>query len=111
MNLTTAQAIIRALEVGVRRVLGAGKGSIRYQFLIETIAISIFALMVAIGLAFLFLPVFNSLTGQSLSFFAEENRSLILWVLLITMITGLLAGIYPAFYLSSFKAVQVLKGK
>jgi len=111
MNLTTAQAISRAREVGVRRVLGAGKSSIRYQFLIETIAISIFALIVATLLAFLFLPVFNNLTGQSLSFFARENRNLILWVLLITMITGLLAGIYPAFYLSSFEAVQVLKGK
>jgi len=111
MNLTTAQAIGRAREVGVRRVMGAGKSSIRYQFLIETIAISLFALVVAIVLAFLFLPVFNNLTGQALSFFAKENRSLIFWVLLITLSTGLLAGIYPAFYLSSFKAVQVLKGK
>jgi len=111
MNLTTAQAISRAREVGVRRVLGAGKNSIRYQFLIETIAISAFALIVAIILAFLFLPVFNTLTGQALSFFANENRSLIVYILLITFVTGLLAGIYPAFYLSSFKAVQVLKGK
>jgi putative ABC transport system permease protein len=111
MNLTTAQAIGRAREVGVRRVMGAGKGSIRYQFLIETIAISLFALVVAIVLSFLFLPVFNNLTGQALSFFAKEDRSLILWILLITLITGLLAGTYPAFYLSSFKAVQVLKGK
>ncbi len=111
MNLTTAQAISRAREVGVRRVLGAGKSSIRYQFLIETIAISAFALIVAIILAFLFLPVFNNLTGQALSFFAVENRSLIFYILLITFVTGLLAGIYPAFYLSSFKAVQVLKGK
>jgi putative ABC transport system permease protein len=111
MNLTTAQAIGRAREVGVRRVLGAGKGSIRYQFFMETIAISLCAMVVAIGLAFLFLPIFNTIAGQALSFFAPENRSLILWVLLITLITGLLAGIYPAFYLSSFKAVKVLKGK
>ncbi len=111
MNLTTAQAISRAREVGVRRVLGAGKSSIRYQFLIETVAISTFALMVAIVLAFLFLPVFNNLTGQALSFFAKENQSLIFYIILVTFVTGLLAGIYPAFYLSSFKAVQVLKGK
>ncbi|MDB4901291.1 MAG: macB 1 [Mucilaginibacter sp.] len=111
MNLTTAQAIGRAREVGVRRVMGAGKGSIRYQFLIETLAISLFALVVAIVLSFLFLPIFNNLTGQALSFFAKEDRSLIVWILLITLITGLLAGTYPAFYLSSFKAVQVLKGK
>ena len=111
MNLTTAQAISRAREVGVRRVLGAGKGAIRYQFLIETMAISLFALIVGIVLAFSFLPEFNNLTGQALSFFAQENRSLLGWLLLITLITGLLAGTYPAFYLSSFKAVQVLKGK
>ena len=111
MNLTTAQAIGRAREVGVRRVMGAGKGAIRYQFLIETMAVSLFALIVGILLACSFLPEFNSLTGQALSFFAKENRSLLGWLLLITLITGLLAGMYPAFYLSSFKAVQVLKGK
>ncbi|MDB5087663.1 MAG: hypothetical protein JWR09_1657, partial [Mucilaginibacter sp.] len=111
MNLTTAQAISRAREVGVRRVMGAGKGSIRSQFLIETLAISICALIISIGLSFLFLPVFNNFTGQSLSFFARENSSLILWMLLIALITGLAAGLYPAFYLSAFKAVKVLKGK
>jgi putative ABC transport system permease protein len=111
MNLTTAQAISRAREVGVRRVMGAGKSSIRYQFLMETIAISVFALIVSIALALLFLPVFNSLTGQDLSFFAKENGSLILWLLLITLVTGLAAGLYPAFYLSAFKPVKVLKGK
>ncbi|MDB5139743.1 MAG: hypothetical protein JWR12_1659 [Mucilaginibacter sp.] len=111
MNLTTAQAISRAREVGVRRVMGAGKASIRYQFLIETLVISFCALVISIGLAFLCLPLFNTLTGQSLSFFATENRSLILWLLLVTLITGLAAGLYPAFYLSAFKPVKVLKGK
>ncbi|SDT64473.1 putative ABC transport system permease protein [Mucilaginibacter mallensis] len=111
MNLSTAQAVDRSREVGVRRVMGAGKSSIRYQFMIETIAISVLALMVAIGLGFLFLPAFNNLTGQSLSFFAPENRSLILWLLLISLFTGLLAGLYPALYLSAFKPVKVLKGK
>jgi putative ABC transport system permease protein len=111
MNLTTAQAISRAREVGVRRVMGAGKRSIRYQFLIETITISLFALIISIALAFLFLPVFNNLTGQTLSFFAKENSSLILWLVLIALITGMAAGLYPAFYLSAFKPVKVLKGK
>jgi putative ABC transport system permease protein len=111
MNLTTAQAISRAREVGVRRVMGAGKGSIRSQFLIETLAISICALGISIGLAFVFLPVFNNFTGQSLSFFAKENSSLILWMMLIALITGPAAGLYPAFYLSAFKPVKVLKGK
>ena len=110
MNLTTAQALGRAREVGVRRVMGAGKGSIRYQFLIETILISFCALIISTGLAFLFLPVFNNLTGQALSFFAKENHNLILWLILIAFITGLAAGLYPAFYLSAFNPVKVLKG-
>ncbi len=110
MNLTTAQAVGRAREVGVRRVLGAEKKSIRYQFLIETIIISFCALIISIGLAFLFLPVFNNLTGQTLSFFAKENNSLILWLVLTALLTGLAAGLYPAFYLSAFNPVKVLKG-
>ena len=110
MNLATAQAVSRAREVGVRRVMGAGKSAIRYQFLIETIIISICALIISIAMAFLFLPVFNNLTGQALSFFAKESSSLILWLVLITLITGLVAGVYPAFYLSAFNPVKVLKG-
>jgi putative ABC transport system permease protein len=110
MNLTTAEAVSRAREVGVRRVMGAGKGAIRYQFLIETIIISICALIISIGLSFLFLPVFNNFTGQTLSFFASENTNLILWLVLIALITGLAAGLYPAFYLSAFNPVKVLKG-
>jgi len=111
MNLSTAQAIDRAREVGVRRVMGADKSAIRYQFLIETVAISLMALVVAILLGFMLLPVFNTMTGQELSFFAPENSTLILWMLLVTLTTGLLAGLYPAWYLSAFKPVKVLKGK
>lgn len=111
MNLSTAQAVDRAREVGVRRVMGAGKSAIRYQFMIETIAVSVLALVVAIALGFLFLPAFNNLTGQTLSFFAPENRSLILWMMPISLFTGLMAGLYPALYLSAFKPVKVLKGK
>jgi len=111
INLTTAQALSRAREVGVRRVLGAGKNAIRLQFIIETMAVSLAAFIVAAGLSFLFLPVFNSFTGQSLSFLAPENRSLILWVLPATLLVGFITSLYPAFNLSSFKPVKVLKGK
>ena len=111
MNLSTAQAIDRAREVGVRRVMGADKSAIRYQFLMETLAISALALLISIGLAFLFLPEFNRITGQQLSFFAPENTTLILWMILIAIITGLSAGLYPAWYLSAFNPVRVLKGK
>ncbi|MDO3642410.1 ABC transporter permease [Mucilaginibacter sp. L3T2-6] len=111
MNLATAQALSRAREVGVRRVMGAAKAAIRYQFLAETIALSFCALVVAAGLALLALPVFNNLTNQQLSFFADENSNLALWLTLIAMVTGLVTGLYPAFYLSAFKPVKVLKGK
>lgn len=111
MNLTTAQALSRAREVGVRRVLGAGRGAIRYQFLVETTIISLCALVISAGFAFVFLPVFNNFTGQTLTFFSKENNSLFLWMTLIALATGLLAGLYPAFYLSAFKPVKVLKGK
>ena len=107
MNLTTAQAVGRAREVGVRRVIGADQSAIRYQFLIETVIVSFFGLLLSLGLAILFLPVFNSLTGQSLSFFAKENSSLVLWMILICALTGLTAGLYPALYLSSFNTVLV----
>jgi len=110
MNLTTAQAMSRAREAGVRRVLGAGKAAIRNQFLTESSIISICSLLVSIALAFLFLPEFNNLTGQSLSFFAKENNSLILWMALIAVVAGLASGLYPAFYLSGFNPVKVLKG-
>ena len=111
INLLTAQAIGRAKEVGVRRVLGAGEKIIRYQFFMETMLISLLGLVFAIGLSFLFLPLFNKVIGQQLSFFAPESRMLFLWMLGISLITGALAGIYPSLYLSGFKPVQVLKGK
>ncbi len=111
MNLSTAQAIDRAREVGVRRVMGADKSAIRYQFLMETVTISLMALVAGVILGFILLPVFNQMTGQQLSFFAPENSTLILWMLLVTLTTGLLAGIYPAWYLAAFNPVKVLKGK
>src|ERR1700743_686794 len=111
MNLTTAQAISRAREGGVRGVRGTKKSTFRYQFLIETLIISLGALIISVGLAFLFLPVFNNLTGQSLSVFAKKNGPLILWMALVAVVTGLASGAYPAFYLSAFNPVKVLKGK
>jgi putative ABC transport system permease protein len=110
MNLTTAQALSRAREVGVRRVMGAGKAIIRYQFLTETIIISLISLVISLALALLLLPAFNNFTGQNLSLFALQDSSLILWMVLIAIVTGLAAGLYPAFYLSAFNPVKVLKG-
>jgi putative ABC transport system permease protein len=111
MNLSTAQSIDRSREVGVRRVLGAERWSIRCQFLLETTLMSFLALLIAVVLAWVFLPSFNGLIDQHLSFFEHNNITLILWMVLIALLTGLLAGLYPAFYLSSFSPVKVLKSR
>ncbi|HEY4195586.1 MAG TPA: ABC transporter permease [Mucilaginibacter sp.] len=111
MNLSTAQSIDRSREVGVRRVLGAEKWSIRCQFLLETTLMSVLALFIACVLAWSFLPSFNNLINQHLSFFTFSNIAVFGWLLLITLCTGLLAGLYPAFYLSSFSPAKVLKSR
>ncbi len=111
INLSTAQAIDRAREVGVRRVLGAAKGAIRAQFLVETVCVSGLAFVIGLGLALVFLPSFNAFTGQRLSLLNAGAIDLLLWLLPITLLTGLLAGMYPAIYLSSFRPVKVLKSK
>jgi putative ABC transport system permease protein len=111
VNLSTAQAIDRAREVGVRRVLGAAKRAIRGQFLVETVCVSLLALVIGLGLALAFLPFFNDFTGQQLALLNAGNIGLLLWLLPAALLTGLLAGLYPAIYLSSFRPVKVLKGK
>ncbi|HVW12435.1 MAG TPA: ABC transporter permease [Mucilaginibacter sp.] len=111
MNLATAQGLHRVREVGLRRVLGAGKAAIRSQFLTETVVVSFAAFIISIGLSLLFLPEFNQLTGQHLSLLTDGNYITILLLVAATLITGFAAGLYPAFYLSAFNPVAVLKGK
>jgi len=111
MNLSTAQAIDRAREIGVRRVLGAAKKAIRRQFLVETLLVSFLAMVLGLSLAALLLPSFNSFTGQHLELFTVANIVFIGCLLPVALIVGLLAGLYPAWYLSGFKPVTVLKGK
>ncbi|HEX8677953.1 MAG TPA: FtsX-like permease family protein, partial [Segetibacter sp.] len=111
MNLSTARSSKRALEIGVRKVLGAEKASLIRQFLWEAILLSLIAFVIALGLSFLLLPLFEDVSGKNFSFSNEQYFWLFLNFLLITVIAGLIAGIYPAFYLSAFRPVQVLKGK
>lgn len=110
MNLSTARANKRAKEVGLRKTVGAGKKQLWGQFLGESILMSFVALLFAIGFITLFLSSFNTLTQKSLSvslLFSFDN----VWMLLgITLITGVLAGLYPAFVLTAFQPVKVLKG-
>ena len=109
MNLSTARSERRAKEVGLRKVIGAARGSLITQFLTESMLMSGLALLFAILLIQLSIPVFNDLTKKQLSLLQLPN--VYGWLIALTLITGFLAGLYPAFYLSSFKPVEVLKGK
>ncbi|MEX8548719.1 MAG: FtsX-like permease family protein [Mucilaginibacter sp.] len=108
MNLATARSEQRAREVGVRKVLGASRKRIIIQFLGEALVLSFLALLLGILLAVLALPAFLQLSGKN---FTPDFANWQLWLLLIVLgiTTGLVAGSYPAFYLSSFKPIQVLK--
>jgi putative ABC transport system permease protein len=111
MNLSTAGASKRAREVGIRKVLGSLNGQLVRQFLLESLLLTSFAFLLSILLVFWALPFLNKLSGKNLSFNLLSNPWLLPGLLLFALITGLLAGSYPAFFLSSFKPVTVLKGK
>jgi putative ABC transport system permease protein len=107
INLSTAGASKRAKEVGVRKVAGSRRSQLIKQFLTESILITSFALVIASLIVELVLPAFNTFSGKQLSFDLQPVLSFIG----LGLVVGLIAGIYPAFYLSSFKPIVVLKGK
>jgi ABC-type antimicrobial peptide transport system permease subunit len=109
MNLSTARSEKRAKEVGVRKAVGSSRKQLIRQFLSESLFISILAFLFALGIVALALPYFNRLTEKEMSL---QLTSPIFWIIMIafTLLTGLLAGSYPAFYLSSFNPVNTLKG-
>ena len=109
MNLSTARSEKRAREVGVRKVLGAGKKRLVIQFIGEALLMSVVAAAAAVIIISLFLPSFNTLVQKQLSL-GLTNLSNLSALLLITLICGLIAGSYPSLYLSSFNPVFVLKG-
>jgi len=109
MNLATARSARRAKEVGLRKVVGAVRRQLIGQFLGESLLISFFSLLAAIGLVFLLLPLFNQLAGKTLTIHLWDGK---IWLGLvgIALVTGLLSGSYPALFLSGFQPVKVLKG-
>jgi len=109
MNLFTAKASRRVKEVGIRKALGASRASLVAHYLTESVVMALLALGVAVGLVQLVLPQFNELTGKPLALHWEPQ--LVGATLALALGTGLLAGSYPAFYLSGFRPVAVLKGK
>src|SRR5262245_57610316 len=108
-NLATARASTRNREVGVRKTIGASRFSIGLQFIGESVLVSFLSLFFATFLVILLLPVLNEITGKTL-FLDYKNPVLVMGIIGITLLCGILAGIYPAFYLSSLKTATVLKG-
>jgi len=109
MNLSTARSEKRAKEVGIRKAIGSLRGQLIVQFLTESFLFVLLALVLSLLLARIFLPVFNTMSGKEL---VVPFGNIFFWLLLagFTLFTGLMAGSYPAFYLSGFKPIHVLKG-
>jgi putative ABC transport system permease protein len=109
MNLSTARATRRLKEVGVKKAVGARRGALAGQFLVESISLATMSALLAVFIVWLLMPSFNSLTGKHLVLMFEPE--FISYALLIVAITGFISGSYPALYLSKFRAGEVLKGK
>ena len=110
MNLATARYMNRAVEVGIRKVVGASRPRLIRQFLSESVILSLLALPIAAVIFEIIRPVFTSITGNQIELSISQNPTLILVCLLITIFVGLISGCYPAFFLSSFLPAQTLKG-
>jgi putative ABC transport system permease protein len=110
MNLSTAHSSNRAKEVGVRKVMGSQRSQLIRQFLLESLLITTIAFVISIFLVYLFLPLFNNLLERDLTLPIREPL-FYLGLSSAALVTGLLAGAYPSFYLSAFKPVTVLKGQ
>lgn len=110
MNLSTAQSVKRAKEVGIRKVLGSLRKQLIRQFITEAILYSFMAAIFAVIIVILVLPAFNQIANKELSLFAFLNLKTGFGILSLILLTGLLAGSYPAFFLTSLKPVSILKG-
>ncbi len=109
INLSTAKSTKRAKEIGLKKTIGARRNALIWQFFIESITYTVLSIIMAIGLALLLLPYLNNLSGNTLSIPWHEWW-LVPLLLCSAILIGVLAGIYPSFYLTSFKPVKVLKG-
>jgi putative ABC transport system permease protein len=109
MNLATARSVSRSREVGMRKVVGAGRGHLIQQFLGEAILTSVLAFGLALGLAYLLLPFLNGLTGKELTLFAGSGPVLAAYFLGLAVLVGIVAGSYPAFFLSASRPIDALQ--
>ncbi|MFC1555612.1 ABC transporter permease [candidate division KSB1 bacterium] len=110
MNLTTARSANRAKEIGVRKTYGSPRPQLIVQFLLESVFLSFISLLIAFGIMSLMLPAFNTLTGQQFTLGYFNQINVIAGLILFTLMIGIIAGSYPAFFLSSFRPVHVLSG-
>lgn len=111
MNMATARSSNRAKEVGIRKVLGADRGQLIRQFLTESTILSLMAFLVALFAVWILMGPMNNFTGKEIQFHPEENAPVFFVIFLVAILTGLLSGTYPAFYLSRFQPSSVLKGR
>lgn len=108
VNLATARSADRAKEVGIRKTLGSVRTTLIRQFLTESVLMSLLAMLIALGMAELFRTPFNDISGKNIEIFINQQVWLV--ALGITLLVGVVAGLYPAFYLTRFKPVEVLRG-
>ena len=111
MNLSTARAARRAKEVGVRKVIGARRNNLIKQFLAESFLLALIGVLIALPLLSLSLPYLNQITGSDIGLSFLKDYKVWLMLLALVSVTGLVAGSYPAFYLSAFQAIKVIKGE
>ncbi|PSR55952.1 transporter permease [Adhaeribacter arboris] len=109
MNLSTAKASGRLKEIGIKKVIGADRKQLIFQFLSESLLLTLLATVLAAAIAILLLPAFNQITGKQI--ILNFDTTIIVYLIVIILGTGLLAGSYPALYLSKFNPLSVLKGK
>lgn len=110
MNLATARSVERAKEVGIRKVMGSYKNQLIAQFLAESVFVSIFSAAIALTLTFLFEGNFSQLSGKDLSLIQFLSLGNSIWLIVAVLAIGVLAGIYPAFFISSYSPVGILRG-
>ena len=109
MNLSTAKTSRRLKEIGIKKVVGANRKQLIFQFLSESLLLTLFAAVFAVVIALLLLPSFNKITGKQINF--HFDTTIVMYFVPVILCTGLLAGSYPALYLSKFNPLSVLKGK
>ena len=111
MNLATSQAVFRAKEIGVRKVIGAAKSQLVLQFLTESFLITTLATLISIGLLDVFMPSFNAITGKAYQFDWQSLSDYMPLLLTLTLVVAIISGLYPAFFMTKMTANRILKGE